>query len=1156
MTQGARSVQHAQPVRRVQSVLCISCPTGCAGEVVLEDGAVVETRGYTCDIGRAYVAEEVIAPKRTVTTTVRVHGGALALLPVVSDRPLPKEAIFAALALLRKVSVTAPVVADSVVVADALGLGVNFIAARDCPTFGTPEWSEVSRDSAPEQLSEIDESEPEIDLADNDSAPWHNPALAIGERMALAAGQPLAMRMMAAMAQDDCRKCGYDCAGYANALVLGEEKRWTLCETGGKETSRLLKQLVAEIDTSRAAPASADDSAGAPATTSAAANEIHSLKTTWRIAFDISAKLALSRAFTIGLWDILLRGDAMSEIAQKFIWDAPLKYKQKFIQAIDRHLSDRYPMFKGLSKGWPTANHIVPYVRPAEVRKNDFDLVTTGYLGYRELGYSMREVDLFVWLEVLRDKQCDDRPCELGCIVNGLRVGGCPVVIHIPDMVRLLGQGKLKEALQLIQECNPLPNVTGRVCPQEHQCQGACKLVGLPLEIGQLEWYLPERQRQLELEQCIDESVWKHHVSPWQTADKPPIAVVGSGPAGLINAYLLSAEGYPVTVFEAFHDLGGVLRYGIPEFRLPNGLIDDVVGKIERLGGKFVRNFVVGKTATLQDLRDAGFWKIFVGTGAGLPRFMNVPGEHLNGVMSANEFLTRVNLMQARADDYETPLPAVRGQNVIVIGGGNTAMDAARTSKRLGGKVTIVYRRTKKEMPARVEELAHALEEGIDLLPLRAPREFTSGSDHHVCHAILDVMELGAPDASGRRKPVPTGETETIKADLVIMALGNDSNPIIKDSEPRIKTSKWGTIVVEGGETTLKGVYSGGDATRGGSTAINAAGDGKAAAEKIAGTIDLSPVEVRDLVRKAADFTEKASAAATLLKKTELSPGIVEFSVNAPVIARAAKAGQFVRVLPTPKGELIPLTIADWDEKAGTIDLVIQGVGTSSILMNQMQVGEAFTGVAGPLGQPSKLHRHEGQKTVVFCAGGLGLPPVYPIMRAHLRMGNHVTLIAGYRNKDLMFWMGKGERIDRLQKEFGDLLDVITTTNDGSFGVKGFVTTPLEAMLNDNTSSRGRLIAEVIAIGPPLMMRAVSELTKKYEVPTVVSLNSIMVDGTGMCGACMVPVTIDGKTVRKHACIDGPELDSHIIDWDKFLPRFDQFKTQEHESLVRHSLNF
>ena len=229
--------------------------------------------------------------------------------------------------------------------------------------------------------------------------------------------------------------------------------------------------------------------------------------------------------------------------------------------------------------------------------------------------------------------------------------------------------------------------------------------------------------------------------------------MIGSGPAGLINAYLLAAEGFPVTVFEAFHDLGGVLRYGIPEFRLPNELIDDVVGKITALGGRFVKNFIAGKTATIEQLKDAGFWRVFVGTGAGLPRFMNVPGEHLLGVMSANEFLTRVNLMQGHSGDHETPLPEVRGKQVIVIGGGNTAMDAARTARRLGGHVTIVYRRTQSEMPARVEELHHALEEGIVLKELCAPNEFVGDSHHVLSSANLDMMQLGEPDASGRRSP-------------------------------------------------------------------------------------------------------------------------------------------------------------------------------------------------------------------------------------------------------------------------------------------------------------------------------------------------------------------------------------------------------------------
>jgi glutamate synthase (NADPH/NADH) small chain len=855
----------------------------------------------------------------------------------------------------------------------------------------------------------------------------------------------------------------------------------------------------------------------------------------------------LTEKFTQTLWDLMLRGDDMSAVLLRFVWNIPLKFKRKFVRAIDVHLSGRYPMFKGLSHGWPGENGIPPYIRPPEQRSQDFDLVNQGYLGYMGLGYSAREVELLVWLEVLRDKQCDDRPCEVGVPVDGKAEndGGCPVKIHIPEMLQLMGAGKFKQALELIRDCNPLPNVTGRVCPQELQCQGVCTHTGRPIEIGQLEWYLPQREKLIESTSGRRESVT---VNPWAKAEKPPIAVVGSGPAGLINAYLLLKEGYPVTVFEAFHDLGGVLRYGIPEFRLPNELIDDVVGKIVALGGKFVTNFVVGKTATLDALKRAGVWKIFVGTGAGLPRFMNVPGEHLLGIMSANEFLTRVNLMQGLREGYDTPLPETKGKHVIVIGGGNTAMDASRTAKRLGGKVTIVYRRTQDEMPARVEELHHALEEGILVKELRAPREFVGdGKTHCVTHAVLDIMELGQPDASGRRSPSVTGESELIPVDLVIMALGNTSNPIVKDAEPDLKTTKWGTIEVAAGslETSVAGVYSGGDAARGGSTAIRAAGDGQAAARAIAGEIPFSLSEIKLLVGSAERYTKLGQTRQTIVEKINLADGIVEFVINSPLIARAAKAGQFVRVLAWAKGELIPLTLADWDAEAGTIDLVIQGLGASSLAMNMMQVGEAFAGIAGPLGLPSQVRRYGKNETVVFTAGGVGLPAVYPIVREHLRLGNHVTLIAGFRTANLMFWTKRDQRIGRLQAEYGDMFDVIYTTNDGRVGIKGFVTTPLEELLKKHQAGEGRKIAEVITIGPPLMMRAVSDQTKPFGVHTVASLNSIMVDATGMCGACMVPVLHNGKLVRKHACIDGPEIDAHVIEWDKFLPRFNQFKVQE-----------
>ena len=865
----------------------------------------------------------------------------------------------------------------------------------------------------------------------------------------------------------------------------------------------------------------------------------------------------LSADFVQAMWAMLQRDDDASAVLMRFVWNLPLSMKRKFIRGLDHHLSARYPMFDGLSVDWPAGNTIPPYIREADERAHDFELVNKGWLGYMDLGYTARDIDLLVWLEALRDKQCAERPCELGEFLAGHKEpkGGCPVKIHIPEMMELIGNGRFREALEMLESCNPLPNVTGRVCPQELQCQGVC-LHKTAMSIGQLEWFLPEREKLVHPGSAAERFGGVH--SPWDAASRPPVAIVGSGPSGLINAYLLAAEGFPVTIFEAFHALGGVLRYGIPEFRLPNQLIDDVVEKIELLGGRFVKNFVVGKTATLQDLRDAGFWRIFVGSGAGLPRFMNVPGEHLLNVMSANEFLTRVNLMQALREEYETPLPDIAGKQVIVIGGGNTAMDACRTAKRLGGNVTIVYRRTQSEMPARVEELEHALEEGIALKVLAAPSEFLGDVESgFVKAATLDLMELGEPDESGRRRPVRTGRTETITADLVIMALGNDANPIIKDSEPRISTSKWGTLNLdhEGTqETTLPGVYTGGDAARGGSTAIMAAGDGQAAAREIVGTLDVPAEAIPAMVASARAYTDVASAAATILAKTELSDGIMEFTVHAPVIARSARPGQFVRVLPRPDGELIPLTLADWDAAAGTICLVIQGVGTSSIEINAMAVGEAFAGIAGPLGRPSEIHHQPEGSTVVFTAGGLGLPPVHPIMREHLRTGNHVTLISGFRSADLMFWDGADERVGVLQAEFGDQLEVIYATNDGTFGVQGFVTGPLETLLEENKRGKGRPIAEVVTIGPPLMMRAVSDLTKPYGVPCVASLNSIMVDATGMCGACMVPVTVDDKLVRKHACIDGPEIDSHSIDWDKFLPRFGLFRAQEQESRVRHGL--
>ncbi len=886
------------------------------------------------------------------------------------------------------------------------------------------------------------------------------------------------------------------------------------------------------------------------------------------VAGEFSGK-SLSESFTLAFWEALLRDDAASQVLMRFVWSLPLSKKRVFVRALDAHLGQQYPMFAGLSQLWPAGNAIPAYVRPPESRSADFDLVDQGYLGYLNEGYSRREVELFVWLEALRDMQCADKPCELGiylaegapdepgCAPREVKVGGCPVEIHIPDVIALIGQGRFEDALELIESCNPLPDVTGRVCPQELQCQGVCKRTQRPIAIGQLERFLPQRDKLAHPDR--NEIRFAGRADPWVAASRPPVAIIGSGPSGLINAYLLASQGFPVTVFEAFHRLGGVLRYGIPEFRLPNELVDDVVTKIRLLGGKFVENFVVGKTATIDDLKATGFWRVFVGTGAGLPRFLNVPGEHYINVMSANEFLTRVNLMQGAREDYDTPLPATEGKQVLVIGGGNTAMDAARTARRLGGEVTIVYRRTREEMPARAEELEHAQEEGVVVAELRSPVEFL-GDDGSgfVKAAVVEVMELGEPDASGRRRPVGSGQTLTIPADLVIMALGNSANPIVKDAEPDLAVSSRGTIEVaqQGSQaTSIDGVYSGGDAARGGSTAINAAGDGQSAAAEMARDADgLNPAAVADMVARAEEYTRVAAARPRITGKRKRTDAIMEFTVYAPVVAHAARAGQFVRVLPRPDGELIPLTLADWDVTAGTVCLVVQGVGTSSLEINAMSPGDELAGIAGPLGRPSEIHHYPAGQRVVFVAGGLGLPPVYPIMREHLRAGNAVTLISGFRSKDLLFWTEDDGRVESLRREVPDLLEVVYSTDDGSFGVPGRVTVPLLAMLEAAQAGTGPVVAEVIAIGPPIMMRVVADLVRPFRVPTVASLNSIMVDATGMCGACMVPVTIDGKRIRKHACIDGPEIDAHIIDWDKFLPRFRQFKDQEAANRARHGL--
>ena len=404
-------------------------------------------------------------------------------------------------------------------------------------------------------------------------------------------------------------------------------------------------------------------------------------------------------------------------------------------------------------------------------------------------------------------------------------VQGCPVNIQIPKFIEALKENDIKKAGEIIRETSMLPSVCGRVCPQERQCEGNCVLgiKGEPVAIGALERYVGDNTK-AEIPE----------INP--TGKK--VAVIGSGCAGMTAASDLRKEGHDVVVFEALHEAGGVLRYGIPPFRLPRVILDREIDNLKKLGVKFKTNVVVGKSVTLKQLKEDGFDAIFICSGAGLPKMLNIAGENLNGVFSANEFLTRVNLMHAGRPDSSTPLRV--GKKAAVFGGGNVAMDAARTAVRVGfEEVYIIYRRTEKELPARLEEIRHAKEEGVIFKFLYAPKEII-GENGSVKDVELEVMELGEPDDSGRRRPVSTGKTETVELDTVIVALGTGPNPIIqrsaKDEGLEILTDKRGYITVDEqtGITNIEDIYAGGDvAPVGESNAINAMGAGKKAARAI-----------------------------------------------------------------------------------------------------------------------------------------------------------------------------------------------------------------------------------------------------------------------------------------------------------------------------------
>lgn len=437
------------------------------------------------------------------------------------------------------------------------------------------------------------------------------------------------------------------------------------------------------------------------------------------------------------------------------------------------------------------------------VRNKNFLEVTTGYT--EEMAID----------EAQRCLNCKHKPC----------MQGCPVSVKIPEFIAFVAKGEFENAYKKIKETNALPAVCGRVCPQEKQCESKCVrgIKGESVGIGRLErfvadWHMKNVKEEIE--------------KPVSNGKR--VAVVGSGPSGLTVAGDLAKKGYEVTIYEAFHTAGGVLMYGIPEFRLPKAIVQHEIDNLTNMGVHIMTNMVIGRVLSIDELMGMGYEAVFVGSGAGLPRFMGIEGEGLVGVYSANEYLTRINLMKAYKDDYETPI--MKSKNVAVVGGGNVAMDAARSAMRLGAEhVYIVYRRSMDELPARKEEVHHAQEEGIEFLVLNNPVKIVGDENGHVNGMECIKMELGEPDASGRRRPIPIeGSNFILDVDTAIMSIGTSPNPLIRSTTPGLETNDHGCLIVDENESTTKeGVYAGGDAVTGAATVILAMGAGKKAAAAI-----------------------------------------------------------------------------------------------------------------------------------------------------------------------------------------------------------------------------------------------------------------------------------------------------------------------------------
>lgn len=501
------------------------------------------------------------------------------------------------------------------------------------------------------------------------------------------------------------------------------------------------------------------------------------------------------------------------------------QYKTEEVMAYEESLHGDTPHHTATPAASPSVSIEQHEVAPFEGKTKD--RVAIPRVKMNELAPELRIQSLYK--EVNQGLTFDQAVTEahrcLNC-KNPTCVEGCPVNINIPGFIKQLEIGNLAAAAEIIAESSTLPAVCGRVCPQEKQCESKCihlKMGHQPVAIGYLERFVADNAPKAE-----------SGMGNRDSKNGKKIAVVGSGPAGLAFAGDMAKYGYEVTVFEALHEIGGVLKYGIPEFRLPNRIVDKEIDGLRALGVTFQTDTIIGKTLSIQDLQDEGFLGIFVGSGAGLPRFMGIPGENLNGVMSCNEYLTRVNLMNAASEESDTPI--MKAKNIAVIGGGNTAMDAVRTAKRLGAEhAIVVYRRSEDEMPARIEEVRHAKEEGVEFMTLHNPIEYHADENGRVKEAVLQVMELGEPDESGRRSPVAIeGKTVTIPVDEVIVSVGVSPNPLIPSSVEGLEVSRRGTIVVNDQmQSSIPTLFAGGDIVRGGATVILAMADGRKAAKEM-----------------------------------------------------------------------------------------------------------------------------------------------------------------------------------------------------------------------------------------------------------------------------------------------------------------------------------